>query len=117
FFFSSRRRHTRSKRDWSSDVCSSDLVPDLFPAVLNWANHSLFPILLLYMDCIVSHRIFRTYQDFLDKVHWHGRPFYLISQYPARIAEVRTHYDNSSFHCCRRVQYNKCRLLTERISQ
>src|SRR5579885_3616358 len=26
FFFSSRRRHTRSKRDWSSDVCSSDLM-------------------------------------------------------------------------------------------
>src|SRR5207247_7897201 len=24
-FFSSRRRHTRSTRDWSSDVCSSDL--------------------------------------------------------------------------------------------
>src|SRR5438105_6743578 len=24
FFFSSRRRHTRSTRDWSSDVCSSD---------------------------------------------------------------------------------------------
>src|SRR5207249_9526382 len=27
FFFSSRRRHTRSKRDWSSDLCSSDLIP------------------------------------------------------------------------------------------
>src|SRR6478672_12565494 len=26
FFFSSRRRHTRSDRDWSSDVCSSDLA-------------------------------------------------------------------------------------------
>src|SRR5690606_40125565 len=26
FFFSSRRRHTRFSRDWSSDVCSSDLV-------------------------------------------------------------------------------------------
>src|SRR5437868_14054554 len=25
FFFTSRRRHTTSKRDWSSDVCSSDL--------------------------------------------------------------------------------------------
>src|SRR5690349_22888288 len=25
FFFSSRRRHTRSLRNWSSDVCSSDL--------------------------------------------------------------------------------------------
>src|SRR3712207_8051158 len=39
FFFSSRRRHTRYWRDWSSDVCSSDLIlagnsapssPDLF---------------------------------------------------------------------------------------
>src|SRR3712207_7454365 len=27
FFFSSRRRHTRYWRDWSSDVCSSDLRP------------------------------------------------------------------------------------------
>src|SRR3989304_4824722 len=27
FFFSSRRRHTRCSRDWSSDVCSSDLFP------------------------------------------------------------------------------------------
>src|SRR5699024_11558731 len=27
FCLSSRRRHTRSKRDWSSDVCSSDLIP------------------------------------------------------------------------------------------
>src|SRR6266850_4634106 len=27
FFFSSRRRHTRLQGDWSSDVCSSDLVP------------------------------------------------------------------------------------------
>src|SRR2546422_11106978 len=28
FFFSSRRRHTRCSRDWSSDVCSSDLQHD-----------------------------------------------------------------------------------------
>src|SRR5690625_5390259 len=28
FFFSSRRRHTRWPRDWSSDVCSSDLAVD-----------------------------------------------------------------------------------------
>src|SRR5699024_3723823 len=32
FFFSSRRRHTRSKRDWSSDVCSSDLLLPIHPA-------------------------------------------------------------------------------------
>src|SRR5699024_11693902 len=40
FFFSSRRRHTRSKRDWSSDVCSSDLRLESFmsPAfqALSW---------------------------------------------------------------------------------
>src|SRR5699024_11407128 len=29
FFVASRRRHTRSKRDWSSDVCSSDLAGGL----------------------------------------------------------------------------------------
>src|SRR5688500_13939391 len=28
FFFSSRRRHTRLQGDWSSDVCSSDLLPE-----------------------------------------------------------------------------------------
>src|SRR2546430_12568356 len=28
FFFSSRRRHTRFDCDWSSDVCSSDLIQD-----------------------------------------------------------------------------------------
>src|SRR5690606_41699516 len=32
FFFSSRRRHTRFSRDWSSDVCSSDLF-DLIPRI------------------------------------------------------------------------------------
>src|SRR5207249_6453947 len=34
FFFSSRRRHTISKRDWSSDVCSSDLC-------FSWGARSL----------------------------------------------------------------------------
>src|SRR6266705_4058581 len=31
FFFSSRRRHTRSYGDWSSDVCSSDLLLEVQP--------------------------------------------------------------------------------------
>src|SRR5207249_1461512 len=46
FFFSSRRRHTRSKRDWSSDVCSSDLlfVPtDALPAALQHAKNYVLP--------------------------------------------------------------------------
>src|SRR3989449_5694062 len=33
FFFSSRRRHTRCSRDWSSDVCSSDLSRSIVDAV------------------------------------------------------------------------------------
>src|SRR5699024_12777363 len=34
FFFESRRRHTISKRDWSSDVCSSDLLLTVTLAVV-----------------------------------------------------------------------------------
>src|SRR5690606_40277527 len=37
FFFSSRRRHTRFSRDWSSDVCSSDLVA--YGASVHGAKH------------------------------------------------------------------------------
>src|SRR5215813_239929 len=39
FFFSSRRRHTRCGRDWSSDVCSSDLDPALL--ILDEATSSI----------------------------------------------------------------------------
>src|SRR5699024_5750408 len=38
FFFSSRSRHTRSKRDWSSDVCSSDLDQMLMDVGLHRAG-------------------------------------------------------------------------------
>src|SRR3712207_8774773 len=39
FFFSSRRRHTRYWRDWSSDMCSSDLVPEGVEAVTLLDRH------------------------------------------------------------------------------
>src|SRR2546422_7835621 len=35
FFFSSRRRHTRCSRDWSSDVCSSDLQCVTYQLITN----------------------------------------------------------------------------------
>src|SRR3989449_4070029 len=41
FFFSSRRRHTRCSRDWSSDVCSSDLT---FPLPLAFGPMTLHKI-------------------------------------------------------------------------
>src|SRR5690606_40239438 len=38
FFFSSRRRHTRFSRDWSSDVCSSDLTNFLRRSSVVWGR-------------------------------------------------------------------------------
>src|SRR5438034_9249422 len=40
FFFSSRRRHTRSLCDWSSDVCSSDLSTRLSTSRTMWSSPS-----------------------------------------------------------------------------
>src|SRR5690606_40368254 len=53
FFFSSRRRHTRFSRDWSSDVCSSDLAlvatgradVMLDPVLSPWDAAALVPII------------------------------------------------------------------------
>src|SRR5436190_10913953 len=43
FFFSSRRRHTRSLCDWSSDVCSSDLTvpPNATACLANSASRAV----------------------------------------------------------------------------
>src|SRR5476649_2624945 len=48
FFFSSRRRHTRSLFDWSSDVCSSDLV---LPAPLKPVSQSVGGAVIAYVGC------------------------------------------------------------------
>src|SRR5690606_39535985 len=40
FFFSSRRRHTSFSRDWSSDVCSSDLGVAAVPTIADDQYHS-----------------------------------------------------------------------------
>src|SRR2546429_4901247 len=45
FFFASRRRHTRCSRDWSSDVCSSDLVRECVESAV-CAEVDLLPCLL-----------------------------------------------------------------------
>src|SRR5436305_9188935 len=46
FFFSSRRRHTRCGRDWSSDVCSSDLAGPFDDAPRSFAvpPHRALPV-------------------------------------------------------------------------
>src|SRR5690349_22701660 len=47
FFFSSRRRHTRSLRDWSSDVCSSDLS---LTATVSTTHKVAYAVLLRYQS-------------------------------------------------------------------
>src|SRR3989449_6728833 len=54
FFFSSRRRHTRCSRDWSSDVCSSDLTT-LTPRTAG--------VLLALGQRGIQHAVFANYDD------------------------------------------------------
>src|SRR2546421_12945785 len=56
FFFSSRRRHTRSDRDWSSDVCSSDLRQILDPEGKIELALGLEPLLLVLREHRVGDR-------------------------------------------------------------
>src|SRR5207245_6695941 len=46
-FFSSRRRHTRCYRDWSSDVCSSDLASDKAARFIRFCDAFNIPIITL----------------------------------------------------------------------
>src|SRR2546429_2547788 len=50
FFFSSRRRHTRCSCDWSSDVCSSDLVPKEIEAMSAVLSKGTITDLLRYIN-------------------------------------------------------------------
>src|SRR5699024_6680972 len=53
FFFSSRRRHTRSKRDWSSDVCSSDLLVTLKYLIQFYRNTLLIGVIVTYISSLI----------------------------------------------------------------
>src|SRR5699024_11560611 len=72
FFFSSRRRHTRSKRDWSSDVCSSDLyaTENIIPVSLELGGKS---------PNIFFGDVLDTNDGFLDKA-LEGFTFFALNQ-------------------------------------
>src|SRR5690606_40968852 len=66
FFFSSRRRHTRFSRDWSSDVCSSDLSTGrAFPNFPPKAKRVIY----LFQSGGPSQIDLYDYKPFLNKVH------------------------------------------------
>src|SRR5438128_248021 len=80
FFFSSRRRHTRCYRDWSSDVCSSDLcVNRLRPLTI----HTPKPIVPIF------NRPFLHYQlDLLKQVAEIDEVILSLNYQPRRIEEI-----------------------------
>src|SRR5215831_9561483 len=74
FFFSSRRRHTRCLSDWSSDVCSSDLIyfsavtPDLYKPMYSAKVVAFFDKL---MDQQFANKPFmRHYLDYYFDLYW-----------------------------------------------
>src|SRR5207253_6797468 len=65
FFFSSRRRHTRWPRDWSSDVCSSDLrKPGRFRQLKEVAHSQpLPPTVVAYYGSNLDDATLRRFRD------------------------------------------------------
>src|SRR5258707_9226871 len=68
FFFSSRRRHTRYWRDWSSDVCSSDL--NLLGLQAYVASAGVNGALMLYPKEIRNYRDWTTIDVDLWRQYW-----------------------------------------------
>src|SRR5699024_2412623 len=67
FFFSSRRRHTRSKRDWSSDVCSSDLLVAPLSLVVDPLGIYFNPQQPSQLECILQNTQFSENDEVLAK--------------------------------------------------
>src|SRR5438034_6376177 len=95
FFFSSRRRHTRSLCDWSSDVCSSDLLPHALHSRLNPVRH---PSELRISPVITNSPRQEQRGTILDRELAHPAPLVQTAQvssssyhnkYPAPIAKSR----------------------------
>src|SRR6267143_5456201 len=79
FFFSSRRRHTRWNCDWSSDVCSSDLV--WIPGVLSketivWAARKRYPYIALSTEIEATKKIWEQYDHVAAETGYAGGPEY-----------------------------------------
>src|SRR5699024_622906 len=85
-FFSSRRRHTRSKRDWSSDVCSSDLwewlhTPGHSPGHVTFYRQD--DGLLIAGDAFITVKQDSFYKVLTQKTELNGPPRYLTTDWNA----------------------------------
>src|SRR3989337_4200866 len=71
FFFSSRRLHTRCYRDWSSDVCSSDLPEEVGRKDTDeeYAHHGEYYAQARYVERHIRVRVGNPRQQVQDAVH------------------------------------------------
>src|SRR5699024_12057187 len=88
FFYSSRRRHTRSKRDWSSDVCSSDLIIGT-----NSTAYTGSDLLVFTLSCIavswIAFVILVSFGRILGSIDNNGKIIFYINKVSARSEERR----------------------------
>src|SRR5690606_39569647 len=104
FFFSSRRRHTRFSRDWSSDVCSSDL-PERRPVPRQPDE------LLQRLDGLASIPLFQPDQQFLPTAR-RPAPRSGLAEHPVADHPVKRSEEHTSELQSR--ENLVCRLLLEK---
>src|SRR2546429_1039833 len=105
FFFSSRRRHTRCSRDWSSDVCSSDLTNrgSLGSQLhISWDLKGLQPIEDGGVSAPWCARLARNWFDPRDRATFHLQIHFRVSRSEEHTSELQ-----SRLHLV-------CRLLLEK---
>src|SRR2546429_9311979 len=71
FFFSSRRRHTRCSRDWSSDVCSSDLGFCIF--LYGQKAHPMLFFSSIFANCAIHSSVFSPDSPIQIGTSWRSR--------------------------------------------
>ena len=89
FFFSSRRRHTRSLCDWSSDVCSSDLV-----VKSRWMADCILLLILTqftYSGSLIFWQFLVWRHHFISN-HGEEGPFYWLFDRGGSILFILFHY-------------------------
>src|SRR5690606_40950157 len=81
-FFSSRRRHTRFSRDWSSDVCSSDLIVQ--EEGMPYPSFKVFGSQLKFLHWSYRRHLERTFRETFDFMGT-GIKFWWIDQHKPRV--------------------------------
>src|SRR5699024_299588 len=91
--FSSRRRHTRSKRDWSSDVCSSDLLAISCPSPGYMHCPSVRGGVILSLHFVFV-QLNRGYKDYLSVVNDNSFNHHYDTLKQTRNTDHRSHWNH-----------------------